>query len=587
MGVVKNYSGGVDMEITDSTLRTPDQGVRTGVRIDARRLTQRVGGRVILSDISLTVRAGQLVALAGASGSGKTTLLEALAGVRPAAQGSVAYDGVDYYAHLDAFRSMLGFVPQDDIIHRELPLRRTLRYAARLRLPASTAPAAADAAVDEVLRVLDLAARADVPVGRLSGGERKRASIAVELLTRPRLFFLDEPTSGLDPAMAADFVRHLRRIADLGTTVVFTTHNPSDVMPCDQVVFLAQDGRLAFAGSPDDACSYFATRGVEQIYQRLADVDEPPVWTQAPTDPPPAPTAEAAARPVVARPVGPVRQWSLLTRRNLAILASNRLTLAILVGSPAAVLLMIVVLFRPHAFDIADPSPSATAMILFWLAFGAFFFGLTYGLLQVCTEMAILRRERFVVLRVGSYLMAKLALLLPLLAVVDAAMLAVLRATDRLPNAGWPIYGSLFVTLLLSSSAALALGLLASAAVSEPAQATMALPMLCFPQVLFSGAILPVPIMAAVGRWLSYPMSNRWTFEALGRGVDLNALWANGGSPLGPPLLASYGDTFTRPVPIDWLILAAFTLASLGWTWAVIVRRCRSHRPSISSAAGG
>ncbi|MGE5828627.1 MAG: ATP-binding cassette domain-containing protein, partial [Micromonosporaceae bacterium] len=401
------------MEITDSAVRAHDQREQTGVRIEARRLTQEVdGGRTILRDISLTVRPGQLVALAGASGSGKTTLLEALAGVRPAAQGTVTYDGVDYYADLDSFRSMLGFVPQDDIIHRELPLRRTLRYAARLRLPASTTPAAADAAVDEVLRVLDLTSRAEVPVGRLSGGERKRASIAVELLTRPRVFFLDEPTSGLDPAMAADFIRHLRRIADLGTTVVFTTHNPSDVSPCDQVVFLAQDGRLAFAGAPDDACAHFATRGIEQIYQRLADEAGPPKWTQRPpADPPALRGAEVLVRPPVEAPMGAVRQWALLTRRNVAILASNRLTLGILVGSPVAVLLMIVVLFRPHAFDVPNPSPSATAMILFWLAFGGFFFGLTYGLLQVCTEMAILRRERFVVLRVGSYLMAKLAVL--------------------------------------------------------------------------------------------------------------------------------------------------------------------------------
>jgi hypothetical protein len=252
---------------------------------------------------------------------------------------------------------------------------------------------------------------------------------------------------------------------------------------------------------------------------------------------------------------------------------------------------MIVVLFRPHAFDLAAPSPNATAMILFWIAFGGFFFGLTYGLLQICTEIAILRRERFVVLRLGPYLLAKLALLLPLLALVDAAMLAVLRATGRLPAAGWATYGSMFGTLVLSSAAALALGLLASAAVSEPGQATLALPMLCFPQVLFSGAILPVPIMAAVGKVLSFPMSNRWTFEGLGRAVDVNRLWADGGSPLGPPLLASYGDTFARPVPADWVILAGFTVLFLGWAWLLLMRKCalpaRSQRRRLSSAAGG
>src|SRR5262249_31168141 len=153
---------GVGMELTEPSQRAD---VRQGVRIDAEGLIQRVGGkRPILRDITLTARPGQLVAIAGASGSGKTTLLEALAGVRPSAERSVRDDGVDYYAQLHTSRSLLGYVPQDDIIHRELPLRRTLAYAARLRLPANTTAAQADAAVADVLRVLDLTARADVRV---------------------------------------------------------------------------------------------------------------------------------------------------------------------------------------------------------------------------------------------------------------------------------------------------------------------------------------------------------------------------------------------------------------------------------------
>ncbi len=632
-----------------------------GLRIEAHGLTQRAGARTTLLDVSLTVRPGQLVAVIGASGAGKTTLLDALAGLRPAAGGTLRYDGADPYADPAAYRSVLGYVPQDDIIHRELPLARTLRYAARLRLPAGTAPATVDDAVAGVLRTLGLTARAGAPVGQLSGGERKRASIAVELLTRPRAFFLDEPTSGLDPATAAEVVGTLRQLADAGSTVVFTTHNPADVESCDQVGCLAGAGRLAFAGAPADARRHFRAASTEQIYQRLAErpaADWAADWTAAVQADPadqtspavqadpadqtspavqadpadqtsPAVQADQAgqtspagqtnpvvqtspvgqanrasraiaagkadqagrADPAGARPVGAVRQWALLTRRNLDILTSSRLTLAILIGSPVAVLLMIVALFRPHAFAPATLSPSATAMILFWIAFGGFFFGLTYGLLQICTEVAILRRERFVVLRLGPYLLAKLALLLPLLAVVDAAMLAVLRATDRLPAAGLAAYGSMFGTLLLSSAAALALGLLASAAVAEPGQATLALPMLCFPQVLFSGAILPVPIMAVVGKALSYPMSNRWTFEGLGHAVDLNGRWASGASPLGPPLLASYGDTFSRAVPVDWTILAGFTIAFLGWAWLLLARRTGPPAPSrgrgLSSATAG
>jgi ABC transport system ATP-binding/permease protein len=225
--------------------------------------------------VSLAVEPGELVAVVGGSGTGKTTLLLALAGVQPAARGAVCYDGVDYYADLKAFHSQLGYVPQDDIIHRELPLARTLRYAAQLRLPAGTPPAAADGAVDDVLRILDLTEHGDVPVGQLSGGQRKRASIAAELLPRPRAFFLDEPTSGLDPATAADFIDHLRRIADTGTTVMFTTHSPVDVAMCDKIVFLARGGVLAFVGSPAEACRYFQTAGIEEIYQRLADEADP------------------------------------------------------------------------------------------------------------------------------------------------------------------------------------------------------------------------------------------------------------------------------------------------------------------------
>lgn len=164
---------------------------------------------------------------------------------------------------------------------------------------------------------------------------------------------------------------------------------------------------------------------------------------------------------------GPLRRL-VMSRRNLDILTRNRLTLAILVGSPVMVLLMFAVLFQPGAFDVTDPSPNATVMILFWIAFGGFFFGLTYGLLQICAEFAILRRERLAGLRLGPYLVGKVTVLLPLLAAVDALMLGVLRALDRLPQADAATYGRLFGTLLLSSAAALALGLLTSAARRQP-----------------------------------------------------------------------------------------------------------------------
>ncbi|TDD81757.1 ATP-binding cassette domain-containing protein [Actinomadura rubrisoli] len=559
--------------------------------IEVRGVGQRVdGGRRTLRDVSLTIGSGELVAIIGGSGAGKTTLLDAIAGIRPPAEGEVRYDG-DGTGKGGGNGRGLGYVPQDDIVHLEMPLRRTLRYAAGLRLPAGTPADRAGRAVDAVLEALALTGRAGQRVGSLSGGERKRASIAVELLTRPRVFFLDEPTSGLDPATAADLMRLLRGLADSGTTVVLTTHHPPDAAACDQVAVLALDGTLAFYGPPGAAREAFQADGIEDIYVRLAGAGEPHDWASRFGGAQDGGVRESgvqesggresgggeggseAAGDAAGAPAGAFAQWALLTRRNLDLMTRNRLTLAVLGGSPLMVLAMFAVLFRPGAFSPESPSPGATVMILFWIAFGGFFFGLTYGLPQICAELPVLRRERLAGLRIGPYVLAKVAVLLPLLAVVDALMLGVLRGLDRLPALGWRTYGELLATLLLCSLAALALGLLVSAAVTDAVQATMALPMLCFPQVLFVGAILPVPVMAAPGRWLSFAMSNRWAFEGLGHTLGVERLWASGRSPLGPPLLGSYGDTFSRAAAVDWALLAGFTVIFLVVTGLILVRR--------------
>jgi ABC-type multidrug transport system ATPase subunit len=522
-----------------------------GVEIVAVGLRKTVkGGVQVLNDVSLAVRPGELVAIVGGSGAGKTTLLEALAGVRPADEGGVWFDGVELYRNLDAFRSLLGYVPQEDIIHAELPLERTLRYAARLRLPASVPDPEINARVGDALTTLELAERADVRVGALSGGQRKRASIAVELLTRPHVFFLDEPTSGLDPATGAELLRVLRGLADGGSTVVFTTHAVHDLARCDRVVFLARNGHLAFAGTVPEALRYFGVERIEDVYERLAE-QTPEEWGRRfgdhRGDGAIAPPAKSSDRPRERVRPGFVRQWSVLSRRTFETLARNRLTMAILLGSPALVVAMFAILFRPGSFDFDHPSPSAIAMILFWVTFGAFF-GLTYGLLQIVTEQAILRREHLVGQRLSAYLLAKVTVLLPFLLVVVVLMLAVLRALDRLPAASTTTYLTVGVTLALDAAAALTLGLLTSAAVGNPAQATLALPMLCFPAVLFSGAILPVH-------------------------VDL---LAHGGSPLGPPLLQAYGNAGTQTTSLYWLYLAAFAAVFFLGAWITLVRRCSS-----------
>ncbi|MGW6009546.1 ATP-binding cassette domain-containing protein [Streptomyces sp. NPDC055210] len=590
----------------------------TGLRVQARRLTQRVrGAGRVLHDVSVDIAPGQIVVIAGSSGAGKTVLLESLAGLRATDEGSVRHDG----ARPGAPGPEFGFVPQEDVLHRDLPLHRTLVYAAGLRMPVGTSAAAVTAAVDRVLVSLGLSDRAGTPVRALSGGERKRAAVAAELLTGPRALFLDEPTSGLDPVTGAALLRTLRSLAEGGTTVVLTTHVLADLLRGDHVVFLSPGGQVAYAGEPADLCGAFGVDTVEDVYGVVAEgavrvgavaagamaaggasadalpdgavsdgtVSDGAVPGGVRVEPVPVepvvPGTGPAARPVPRRRVGAVRQWSLLTRRGTALLLHSRLSVAVLAGSPVMIVAMFAVLFRAGAFDPADPDPGSTAMIMFWIAFGAFFFGLTYGLLQICTELPVLRREWLAGLRIGPYVASKLTIMLPVLAAADALLLAVLRVLDRLPAAGWDTYLSLFVSSVLASAAALALGLLASAAVTDPGQATLMLPLLCFPQVLFSGAFVPVPRMTAAGEAISWAMTNRWAFEALGAGVGLEALWRDGASRLGPPLLDAYGDSFAGPARHGWLILTGFTLVFLAATWTVLVRKCRGG--VVRDRAGG
>ena len=565
---------------TDVSVTPAATGAPRGVRIDVTEVSRHVrvrnrGALTLLDSVSFTLSAGELVAIVGPSGAGKTTLLESIAGITPATTGSVRFDGIDLYANLGTFRSVLGYVPQDDIIHADLPLQRTLRYAARLRLPSSASAAEVDDAVRDAINAVGLTDHADVRVGSLSGGQRKRASIAVELLTDPHVFFLDEPTSGLDPVASAELISRLRQLADRSATVVFTTHSIEDLAQCDRVVFMARGGRVGFVGTVDEALEQFGVGSVPELYRRLADLDGTSyaaATTTATASPP-----DAGLRNLTRRPVASgLTQWSVLTRRTLETFVRNRLTLAILVGSPALVIGMFAILFRPGAFDFENPSPSSMVMIGFWVVFAAFFFGLTYGLLQICTERTILRRERFVGLRLGSYVASKVTLLVPFLLFVVVAMLAVLRLLDRLPSRPLSTYASIGIGLLLCAVAALGLGLLTSAMVGNVAQATLALPMLCFPAVLFSGAILPVNLMAGAGAGLSTVIPSRWAFEVIGHDLGARRILAEGGSRLGPPLLASYGDAGTHSTGTYWLVLAAFAVVFLIGTWGAVVRTTRT-----------
>lgn len=522
---------------------------------------QHRDGTTALDDISLTIEPGVLTAVIGPSGAGKSTLIMALAGVAPAQQGTVDFG----HAEAAGWADGVGFVPQDDILHHELPLRRTLRYAAAVRIAASRE--SIDAAVADAMHTLGLTGHADVTVGSLSGGQRKRASIACEILTRPGVCFLDEPTSGLDPAAAADLVGHLRQMCSEGGTVVFTTHSVEDIVRSDRVVALAPGGRIVAVGTPAEVLDRLGADTFPELYDRLvgeharADADATHRGTALAE-----PSSQRRAR--ADRP-GAIRQWAVLTRRSVDILTRNRLTLAILLGSPTAVIAMFGILFQPGSFDPGTADPTAAVQVAYWLSFAGFFFGLTFGLLQVCTEVPVLRRERHAGVRTGAYLASKLAFLTPVLLLVNGAMIVVLRVLDRIPDLSTGVLTQLYLTMALNTVAALCLGLLASAVVDSTAQAALALPMLCFPAVLFSGAMVPMPVMTGAGRAIAALMPDRWGFEAIAGHLGVGALAEPGSVYAG--LGASSSATY-------WALLLAFSVVLGSGAYVAVLRRAGAER---------
>jgi len=505
------------------------------LRLDAVHLTKVVGkGTKLLNDISLSIKAREFVAIAGVSGGGKSTLLDALNGFRPATSGSVLVNGVDLYKNFNAYRNELGYVPQKDIIHLELTIEQALDYAAQLRMPADSRPAERKQRVKEVLEDLGLTHRKDVQVKALSGGQLKRVSIGVELLTKPSLFFLDEATSGLDPGTEVEIMQLLRQLADQGRTVLLITHATENVTLCDLVIFMAAGGRVAYCGPPQEAPTYFGVQKFNEIYRKVEREESPDYWQQrylqsahyqkyvverqlsrAPAvagelQPPPAkqPLAHRAKR------VSALREFAILSQRNLAILIQDKAGLFLMLAVAPTLGLLDFVTWKRDLFSLETGDAGQAITMLFVTALIAVMVGSLATMREIVKENDIYRRERMIGLQIIPYILSKVWVGI-LLALYQAGVFLLFKKLAIDLPGGTEALTGMYVTLFLASIAGMMMGLFVSALSPNQNIAPLLTIIFLVPQITFGGGMLSIEALGAPGRLVNQITITKWSFESL------------------------------------------------------------------------
>jgi ABC-type multidrug transport system ATPase subunit/pSer/pThr/pTyr-binding forkhead associated (FHA) protein len=552
------------LTFTGSEVRAySEQGI---VSIEAVGITVAGHGRQILAPTYLKIRPGELVGIIGENGAGKTTLLKALAGACPVAEGKVLVNGEPLTQRL----TDVGYVPQDDTIHRWLTVEEALRYGARLRLPDQTA-AEIDEAVESVIRQLGLNEKPgpdepplrarfigsdELPTpGKLSGGQRKRTCVAMEMLARPSVVFLDEPTSPLDPLYAEELIKLLRGLALGSCAVVIVTHKTDDVALCDKIAVMARGGYLTFYGPPAEALRFFGVVGYKDIYSALQRRSGPE-WAEraggevarfrSDAAPPDQPRLTPRRR-------GSLRsQTGILARRQAVLLRRDRSNLLGLTLSVPIIAMFLLAFHKNVLHTGRGPT------FLFVLVFVLILLGVIASFREVVKERPVFTRERAVGVAVRAYLASKL-LVLGLVGAMQAVTLGILAFAFHPLYEGTGVYIAALLVLVLASIAGVAVGLTVSALAKSQEQATtfIAIPLVL--QLLFAGAMIPLTDVETP----SLLMPARWAFGALGRVAGMESRF---------PAPNEFHPAFTTSTVLDVAVLVLFPVALGLFIWWRLAR---------------
>ncbi|MEY4423621.1 MAG: hypothetical protein RLZZ258_724 [Actinomycetota bacterium] len=525
------------------TIGNTDLTIRGGVLDYLRDTTEKTGGlyvndlefaiksgKKLLRGVNVRLAPGNLTAVIGPSGAGKSTFLRAIAGVTRPTAGSVIFDGFKVHDNFDVVSSRIGLVPQDDVLHTTLQLEQALSYAARLRLRVDGGASERDAQVEKVIEKLELGKNRDTRIDKLSGGQRKRASVALELLTEPSLLILDEPTSGLDPAMDRQVMKTLRELADDDRGVLVVTHSVAHLDVCDDVLVLAPGGMPAYYGPPAGIIRYFGTTDWADIFAIIKDDPEAAYQrylAQGPAPVQPPADLRAGSMDSRVRTAPWWEQFSTLCARQISLIFADKGYLAFLLMLPIIVGLLVLVVPGTNGLGPADNAfPLEQSQLLAMLVIGSSFMGASISIRDLTGERPIFLRERAVGLPVSAYLASKLLVFGIFSWFMAGVLTAVTLIAKPAPTQSvffeWPVL-ELFLALGLTSMASMVLGLLLSAIVSSSEQVMPLLIVVLMAQLVLNGGLLPL-----TGRGFINDLSNvilaKWGFAMAASGVDLNAL---------------------------------------------------------------
>ncbi|MGK7875579.1 MAG: ATP-binding cassette domain-containing protein [Xenococcaceae cyanobacterium] len=552
------------------------------IRLDAEKILRLVKDKNnqelrLLNNISLPIEPGQFVALVGGSGAGKSTLMRTLLGIEPTTEGTVYLNGENLRNNFNIYRTQIGYVPQNDIVHKDLRVGEVLAYAAKLRLPPDID---VEKVVQKTLEQIEMSDRRDTLVKKLSGGQLKRVSIGVELLADPKLFFLDEPTSGLDPGLDKKMMQLLRKLADEGRTVILVTHATNNITLCDRIAFLGKGGNLCYFGPPKEAIEFFQIKNgdfadiyinletKEAVTQEADNFRKSNYQKNYIDNRLSIGIQESGASPKKVRR-SPLQQLSILTQRYFKLILRDPINLGLAIfTAPIGVSLITIAVRDGDPLVLGpedDPSLAASALrVLFVFTCAAIWVGLASSLQEIVKESHVYTRERLVNLGLFAYLSSKMLIMGGLALIQTILMSIVILIGFKSPESDLiPWFLGIGITSFLTLFTCMSLGLMVSASVKNSTQGNSAFPTLLLPLIIFSGVLFK---MEGIGKYVSWLMLSRWSVGAYGILVNVNVMMPE------PPEGSPYESTWEN-LALNWGILLLHAVVYLGVTFCLQKRK--------------